>query len=143
MQQDALRFSATREAEADAASSSPTTNPQSTPLTLSHHSLVSRVVAIIMCSDEGARRRLKPPKPLLPHEEPDDPDWPYAHGNLDPLGKFIGFAVMVVCFSLIAYFRYRQYLRDIVITPLDVAPIIAANASLPLVNPDRFWGTYR
>ncbi|XP_076466816.1 mannosyl-oligosaccharide glucosidase-like [Babylonia areolata] len=99
------------------------------------------------CDEDGVRRRIQPhqstKRKLLPHEEPDDPNWPYAHGNLDPLGKFVGLCIMTVSLSLVAYFRYQQYLRDIVITPLDAPAIIAANATSPSISPDRFWGTYR
>ena len=88
----------------------------------------------------GLRHR-KPP--LQAHEEPDDPNWPYAKGKLDPFGKITGFSVLIITFSLISYFRYQQYLKDIIITPLDSPRIIPSNSSSAAVNPDRFWGTYR
>ncbi|KAK7109120.1 hypothetical protein V1264_013223 [Littorina saxatilis] len=91
----------------------------------------------------GVRRRIKHGKDLLPNEEPHDPDWPYAKGHMDWSAKLVGFAVVVISLSLVAYFRYQQHLRDIIITPLDAPTIIASNASTPAVNPDRFWGTYR
>ncbi|KAK7479366.1 hypothetical protein BaRGS_00029444 [Batillaria attramentaria] len=91
----------------------------------------------------GLRRRAGRGKESLPHHEADDPNWPYAKGKLDPLGKFVGIAVLFITTSLIAYFRYQQHLRDIVITPLDSPKIIAENATTAAVSPDRFWGTYR
>ena len=77
-------------------------------------------------------------------DDEDEKKWPYyANGQLDPYAKTIGAAVVIVMTMLITYFRYQQYLRDIIITPIDSQFIIPANGSLPAVNPERFWGTYR
>lgn len=91
----------------------------------------------------GVRRRNPRLKDLLPHEVPEKPDWPYGHGKLDRLSKALGLTILVITTSLIAYFRYQQHLKDIVITPLDSPRIIADNATSVQVNPERFWGTYR
>ncbi|GFO20120.1 mannosyl-oligosaccharide glucosidase [Plakobranchus ocellatus] len=96
---------------------------------------------------DGVRRRpnlkQKDSYELSRENEDDDKKWPYSNGNLDPLAKAVGAAVVVVMTILITYFRYQQYLRDIIITPMDSPLIIPANSSTPAVNPDRFWGTYR
>ncbi|KAK0041346.1 mannosyl-oligosaccharide glucosidase [Biomphalaria pfeifferi] len=65
------------------------------------------------------------------------------HWKLDLYAKLIGIGVLVLTVSAIAFFRYQQHLREIIITPLDSPEIIQDNSSLPGVNPDRFWGTYR
>ncbi|GFR99127.1 mannosyl-oligosaccharide glucosidase [Elysia marginata] len=79
----------------------------------------------------------------LSGDEKREEKWPYANGQLDPYAKAIGAAVVIVMTVLITYFRYQQYLRDIIITPIDSPLIIPANGSSPTVNPSRFWGTYR
>ncbi|RUS86055.1 hypothetical protein EGW08_006209 [Elysia chlorotica] len=97
-------------------------------------------------SKPGLRRRLRGNEKATYEESKDEKNeekWPYAKGQLDPLAKATGAAVVVVMTLLITYFRFQQYLCDIIITPVDSDPIIPANGSLPSVNPERFWGTYR
>ena len=75
------------------------------------------------------------------HDEKDDPNWPYDKGQMSRSHKRMGIAILVFMVSLTAYFRYQQYLKDIVITPLASPSII--NSSLPSENPEMFWGSYR
>ena len=64
-------------------------------------------------------------------------------GGIDKSSKITGAVIVIVISVLISYYRYQQYLKDIVRTPLDSPRIISENSSLASVNPDRFWGTYR
>lgn len=92
----------------------------------------------------GLRRRMKHGKDLLPHKESEESKSPHSKGSMAVSTKSVGISTMVITTLLmVAYFRYQQYWREIVITPLDTPSIIAANATSPAVNPDRFWGTYR
>lgn len=51
------------------------------------------------------------------------------------------FIVFLAC--AVGYFAYDRYKRGIVNTPLSVPTINPDNSSTALVDPDRFWGTYR
>lgn len=99
--------------------------------------------SIIMSKNELRHRLKTKQRGALSSNGPDNTNWPYAHGRMDPYAKVIGISVLVITSSLIGIFRYRQYLRDIVVTPLDSPRIILDNSSSPDVNPERFWGTYR
>lgn len=50
---------------------------------------------------------------------------------------------VLVLAALGGYFWHNKLLRELVITPLNVPNILERNSSLPVTNPDRFWGSYR
>ncbi|KAL8604947.1 hypothetical protein ACOMHN_028575 [Nucella lapillus] len=90
----------------------------------------------------GLRRRIKQGKDGSPHGDAEDVNR-RAKGKIGSSVSYFGIVFVLLTVATAGYFTYQQHLQNIVITPLNTPNIIAANASIPSLNPDRFWGTYR
>jgi len=89
-------------------------------------------------------RHRGPSRPRGALDEDDVRKHSKAQGNSGSSSTTVfGLAVSVIAIIIFAYFRYQQYLQNIVNSRLDSPNIIGENSSLPSENPDRFWGTYR
>ena len=51
--------------------------------------------------------------------------------------------VLVTVVSLLAFYKYRSFLKGMVITPLNSPKILNAGSTTAEENAARFWGTYR
>ena len=91
----------------------------------------------------GVRRRVKHGKDLLPQDDANDTKWSKAEKKMDPSVKYVGAVLLALIVPSVIYFLYQQHVQNIIITPLSTPKIIADNASIAAVSPDRFWGTYR
>lgn len=58
--------------------------------------------------------------------------------------KLVLLCVSIISISVALYYQYLIYSREMrVRTPLDSPKMLSENSSSPLLDPDRFWGTYR
>ena len=66
--------------------------------------------------------------------------------SLDGLAtiKLVLLFVSIASISIALYYQHLLHLREMrVRTPLDSPQMLSENSTSPLVDPDRFWGTYR
>lgn len=52
-------------------------------------------------------------------------------------------AAIILLVAVGAYFWYASMLQNMVRTPLDVPKVVSADDTSSVVDPERFWGTYR
>lgn len=72
-----------------------------------------------------------------------DPNWPYAKGNMDRSAWIVIILTPTIVLSALVYYRYLEYMREQVRTPLDAPKMIEPGATSALEDAERFWGTYR
>lgn len=72
-----------------------------------------------------------------------DPSWPYAKGQMDKGAWIILILTPALVISAIGYYRYQDYMRELVRTPLDAPLVVGTDATSVVQDPERFWGTYR
>ena len=72
-----------------------------------------------------------------------DPNWPYAKGKMDKSAWLVIILTPTIVISALMYYRYLDYMKELVRTPLDVPKVIGSSATSALEDPERFWGTYR